>query len=256
MSKVIITIPCYNEARRLRGDDVLSLLDDPQVHALLADDGSTDGTGAILRELKKRAPDRLDVLALDANRGKCEAVRRGLLHGLDAGAAVVGYLDADFSTPPGELLRLVRELDASGAHVVLGSRVAMLGMRIRRRAPRHYAGRLFATVASIVLRAPVYDTQCGAKVFRANGDLRAALQDPFHSRWAFDVELLGRLMVLNEQRGLPRTHAFLEVPLRTWNETAGSSLRLPTMLRTAAELLVLRSHLRAFQRRAAGQGSR
>jgi hypothetical protein len=63
-------------------------------------------------------------------------------------------------------------------------------------------------------------------------------------------------MALNEKRGLPRTQAFLEVPLRAWTETAGSSLRLPTMIRTAAELLVLPAHLRAFQRRAAGQGSR
>jgi glycosyltransferase involved in cell wall biosynthesis len=248
MSKVVITIPCYNEARRLRGDAILALLDDPQVHALLADDGSTDGTRAILLDLKSRAPDRVDVLVSPQNHGKGETVRRGMLRSLDAGATVVGYLDADLSTPPAELLRLVRALDASGAHVVLGSRVALLGTRIRRRPPRHYAGRIFATLASVVLHAPVYDTQCGAKVFRATGDLRAALQAPFHSRWAFDVELLGRLMMLNEARARPRTQSFLEVPLECWTETPGSSLRVPGMVRAAAELLLLPAHLRAFGR--------
>jgi len=256
MSKVVITIPCYNEARRFRGDAVLALLDDPQVHAVLADDGSTDGTRAILSELKDRAPDRVDVLVSPVNHGKGETVRRGLLRGLDAEATAVGYLDADLSTPPAELLRLVRALDACGADAVLGSRVAMLGTRIRRRAPRHYAGRVFATLASVVLRAPVYDTQCGAKVFRANGDLRAALQEPFHSRWAFDVELLGRLMTLNETRGRPRAASLLEMPLQCWTETPGSSLRFPSMLQATAELLLLPAHLRAFRQRVDDHRSR
>jgi glycosyltransferase involved in cell wall biosynthesis len=251
ISKIVIAIPCYNEAHRLRAEAMLSLLDDPRVHALLVDDGSTDGTGAMLAALKERAPDRVEVLALPVNQGKAEAVRRGLLHALDSGAAVVGYLDADLSTPPAELLRLAGELDGSGACVVLGARVAMLGARIERRAARHYAGRVFATLASIVLGAPVYDTQCGAKVFRGNGSLREALQEPFHSRWAFDVELLGRLMALNEARGLPRTQSFVEVPLRCWIEAPGSSLRLPGMLRAGAELLVVHARLRAFRRHCA-----
>lgn len=249
MSKIAIAIPCYNEARRLRGDAILSLLDDPRVHVMFVDDGSTDDTRAILTALQQRAPERIEVLPLPGNRGKAEAVRRGLLRGLDIGAAVVGYLDADLSTPPAELLRLVRELDTAEAQVALGSRIAMLGARIERRAARHYAGRVFATLASIVLRAPVYDTQCGAKVFRGDDCLRAALQDPFHSRWAFDVELLGRLMTLNEARGLGRTQSFVEVPLRSWTETSGSSLRLPGMLRAGAELLAVPGHLRAFRNR-------
>ena len=61
------------------------------------------------------------------------------------------------------------------------------------RRARHYVGRLFATASSLILDMTVYDTQCGAKVLRAGPALRAALATPFHSRWAFDVELLGRL---------------------------------------------------------------
>ena len=96
--------------------------------------------------------------------------------------------------------------------------MALLGHRIERSWARHYLGRLFATASSQVLGLPVYDTQCGAKVFRDGPALRAALATPFTSRWAFDVELLGRL-------GTGADRRFLEVPLERWHDVGGSKLR-------------------------------
>ena len=190
-----IVVPCFNEAQRLRGEDFLRLTREEGARLLFVDDGSTDGTAAALRALAARAADRIDVLALAENRGKAEAVRLGLLRALDGGATVVGYVDADLATPVEEISRLLAELAGRPeVAVVMGARVKLLGTRIERHQWRHYLGRLFATVASLLLALPVYDTQCGAKFFRAGDRLRESLATAFRTRWAFDVELIGRLL--------------------------------------------------------------
>lgn len=236
---MIVVIPCYNEADRLDEADVLALLDEPNVDVLLVDDGSTDDTAGLLARIASKAPERIRHLGLPANRGKAEAVRTGLLEALKAGAKVVAYADADFATPPSEILRLRRELDASGAQVVLGARISRLGADIDRKPSRHYLGRIFATGASAILGLEVYDTQCGAKVFRDSPALRNALAHPFSSRWSFDVELLGRLVAGGEGIEPIDPDAMLEVPLRRWVDVAGSKLSLRGAVRAGFDLATL-----------------
>ncbi len=214
-----VVVPCFNEARRLDGPAFLALLDDEDTHAVFVDDGSTDDTRARLQALVDERPARATLLPLAHNVGKGEAVRRGMLAALQSGAEVVAFLDADLSTPVDELQRLLAVLEQDPRRVVvLGARVALLGSRIERRATRHYLGRVFATAASWALGLAVYDTQCGAKVFRAGNALREALADPFRSRWAFDVELLARLLPAIDADGI------VEVPLRRWRDVGGSHL--------------------------------
>jgi dolichyl-phosphate beta-glucosyltransferase len=216
---VTIVIPCYNERSRFSPTQVRRLIAPVGVRVLLVDDGSTDDTDKMLQSLWKQLPDRVALLRLSTNSGKAEAVRQGMLAAMADGCSAVGYLDADFSTPAEEMIRLVRMLEESGAQAVLAARVGLLGTKIKRRMARHYLGRVFATFASLILNLPVYDTQCGAKVFRASLVLRAALADPFHARWAFDVELIGRLLA----NGLSEKD-FIEVPLQVWADAPGSQL--------------------------------
>lgn len=236
---MIIAVPCYNEERRLRPERFLSLAAEDDITLLFVDDGSTDRTPEVLRALVARLGGKGDRLGLERNSGKAEAVRRGMLHALDRGAAVVGYVDADLSTPVEEVLRLVGEMRSRSVSVVMGARVAMLGAHIERRLLRHYVSRVFATVASLVLGIPVYDTQCGAKLFRRSDVLGDALATPFTSRWAFDVELIDRLLSgCGPHPGLA-VDQFLEVPLRRWCDAGGSKLRVGGMLKAILDLLRL-----------------
>jgi dolichyl-phosphate beta-glucosyltransferase len=220
-----IVIPCYNEAARLDREAfeaAMTAWDSPIF--VFVDDGSTDSTRLVLEAMRQRMEGRCRVLALPRNRGKAEAVRHGLKIALAEGATRVGYWDADLATPLGTIEEFGRELDEHPEiDVVIGSRVKMLGRKIRRSAFRHYIGRVYATVASLVLRMPVYDTQCGAKLFRRSHALERALAAPFRSRWAFDVELLQRLQVQWRHTGAQR---IVEIPLREWRDVGESKVSL------------------------------
>ena len=107
----------------------------------------------------------------------------------------------------------------------MGSRVKLLGRKIDRRRSRHYLGRIFATAVSTVLGLDVYDTQCGAKLFRVTPFIRALFEHPFLSRWIFDVEIIARLIQAKRGKNLPQADRVIyEFPLMEWRDVQGSKL--------------------------------
>jgi glycosyltransferase involved in cell wall biosynthesis len=238
-SRVTLVVPCFNEVQRLDDAEFLRLAGSSDAASrfklLFVNDGSTDGTSARLMRLAARDPAHVEVLELGRNLGKGEAVRRGMLRALADGADIVGFLDADLSVPVEGMLELLEVLRTTGAQVVLGARVTMLGREIERKAVRHYLGRVFASVASLALGIRVYDTQCGGKLFRRGPALHSALAAPFISRWVFDVELIGRLLT-GEVDGKLDVGEIVEHPLRVWREKPGSKLKLSSMVGAAGDL--------------------
>ncbi len=237
MSKdLLLVIPCYNEARRLDVDQWASALAArPWLQALFVDDGSTDHTHEVLEALVDEVGDQASVLRLEQNQGKAEAVRQGVLAALQRQPHLLGYWDADLAAPISELDGMRMELDKGDVEFVLGSRVLMLGRGIKRRWIRHYLGRFFAASASLALDLPVYDTQCGAKVFRNTSRMSSVFREPFISRWIFDVEILARL-IRHTDGDLVAEGCVVEYPLNRWTDVDGSKVRLAHTFRIPLEL--------------------
>ncbi|HXT70251.1 MAG TPA: glycosyltransferase [Vicinamibacterales bacterium] len=231
-----VIVPCYNEANRLDSSEFLAFTSaQPDVHFLFVNDGSRDGTAEVLSRLSQERPSQIHALNLPQNQGKAEAVRSAAnaIAGWKA-FDYAGFLDADLAAPLATIGQLQAALDAEPSHeFAIGSRVALLGRHIRRHASRHYTGRVFATVVSLMLRLPVYDTQCGAKLFRARL-IPELFGDPFVTKWFFDVELIFRL--LRSRGHAAAAGMFVEVPLLVWTDQAGSKLRASDFLRTPLEL--------------------
>ena len=223
--RAVIVVPCYNEGRRLPVADFQQYLGLPGADLLFVDDGSTDNTAELLGGLCAGRGDRATLLRCSRNGGKAEAVRQGIVAALADGAAYFGYWDADLATPLGDIDEFLRVLEARpDIDMVFGSRVKLLGRRVERHAVRHYLGRVFATVASTVLRIAVYDTQCGAKLFRKVPETAGLFDEPFSSHWVFDVEIFARYI---RKLGSPKAAAarIYEFPLMVWRDVAGSKVK-------------------------------
>jgi dolichyl-phosphate beta-glucosyltransferase len=234
--RCVIAVPCYNEAERLdQNAFVTYAAQSPHLRFVFVNDGSNDATLDVLYGLQAQAKN-IHVLNNPVNIGKAESVRCGMRYALSLPQAeIIGFWDADLATPLSAIDNL---LEVFGEHpaidVVIGSRVKLLGREISRRPHRHYLGRIFATLASISLDLPVYDTQCGAKLFRANEVLTAALESPFLSRWIFDVELLARFIELRSSGAV--LDSTYEYPLHCWRDVPGSKVNASAFAKAAAEL--------------------
>ncbi len=221
-------MPCYNEEKRLDVQLFRGFVAQPSGASLLfVDDGSHDHTLQVLEHVRSGLESRVEILRCESNRGKAEAVRRGMNQLLEQGSwTYIGFWDADLATPLDAVEDFIRILESRpDIEMEFGSRVKLLGRDIQRRVTRHYLGRVFATVVSNILRMPIYDTQCGAKLFRVGPDLVTAVRDPFLSKWVFDVEIIARYLRSYRSRGQRLEDRVYEFPLLRWADIAGSKVK-------------------------------
>ena len=116
---LVVVVPCYNEASRLRESDFTSFLstNTAALRLVFVDDGSSDDTLSVLRRIcacTHATSAVAEILALDANEGKAEAVRRGMLHALHTfpECSAVGFWDCDLATPLDAISELWSVLEA------------------------------------------------------------------------------------------------------------------------------------------------
>ncbi len=222
--KSLIIVPCYNEAIRL---DVATYIhfqrENVHIHFLFVDDGSQDATSKVLEGLCNEM-EYATFLVLRDNVGKAEAIRSGVLSLAEEQVqqyAFIGYLDADLSTPLEEIVNFLAAIEKNKQiKFIIGTRLARLGVDINRKRIRHYIGRLFATIVSLLLQEPVYDSQCGAKLI-ASPYVVDLFKEKFISKWLFDVELLFRWKIYFSDSD----NIIYEHPLLSWKEVEGSKLK-------------------------------
>jgi glycosyltransferase involved in cell wall biosynthesis len=251
-----VVIPAYNEAVRLRktlGAVVDYLRQNyPDAELIVVDDGSSDDTAAIAREIFSDSGGlRTSVISYKSNLGKGRAVRLGLLA---ARGEVALFSDADLSTPITEAPKLVEPIETGEFDVTFGSRALdrkLIGVHQPWR--REQGGRFFNLVVRLATGLPFWDTQCGFKAFRMSV-FRPLVEAATIDRFGFDVELL----YLAHRAGLKMK----EIPVR-WDHNEGSKLSLAgdsfkalnevALIRQQARRGVYDSAIRAVQSARAGR---
>lgn len=260
MQKTRIVVPCYNESKRLNPKAFIDALeDDCNLNFLFVDDGSTDNTSNILGYMKNVNPAQVEFVILEKNRGKAEAVRLGILKSIQEKFDCVGYWDADLATPLDTIGTFCRLLNSGAPDIVIGSRVRLLGRKVERKAVRHYLGRAFATCASLLLGISIYDSQCGAKLFRNSDLLKLVFAKPFKVNWIFDVEIFARFLVVSNASPTEISSKWIEYPLYEWNDVKGSKVKIRDFIKSGFELMALFFYLKTplrnlYQKYILGEG--
>ena len=229
-----IVIPCFNEERRV-SDTLRVTLEYLGAHApeselIVVNDGSTDATGTIARQILPETKIATRLLENFPNRGKGAAVRSGLL----AAREPIGlFSDADLSTPIEETPKLIEPIANGEVDIAFGSRAidrSLIGIHQPWR--REQAGRVFNLLVRMATGLPFWDTQCGFKAFRLDV-CRPILEEARINGFAFDVELL----FLAHCAGL----RIQEIPVR-WNHAEGSKVSFfKDSLRMLREVIALRT---------------
>lgn len=237
MQNTCLIIPCYNEGKRLPFEDFNTFLKQNEISFFFVNDGSKDNTKILLEDLKKKFPQKVEVINLNENLGKGEAVRQGFLAAFSTHKfKFIGFVDADLATPLEEIPYLLRYFEP-GIKIVMGSRVKRLGATIERNPIRHYFGRIFATMANNYLDIKVYDSQCGAKIFDSLL-AKELFSKPMESKWLFDLELLYRF---KKQNPLGFYESVVEIPLRSWCEKGNSKIKIKDFVAAPFELIKIKT---------------
>jgi dolichyl-phosphate beta-glucosyltransferase len=233
--RVLLIVPCFNEEKRLRLSEFAKYHD---LYFIFVNDCSTDGTGKLLEDFCLEHP-RHRVVHCLFNVGKGEAVRVGMTSLKTTEIKQynwIGFWDADLSTPLWEVNNFLKFsfTYSEEIHAIFGSRVPKLGSSIIRSKMRKFMSIFFKLLVERLFQINFYDSQCGAKLFRAE-IISELFRDKLISKWVFDIEILNRLV----------GKKVIEYPLQEWIDVPGSKLNITRdTLRILSDLLHMRRELK------------
>lgn len=235
LRRLTLVIPMYKEAKRI--ERTVATLAASELHRrdiafCFVDDGSPDDTvGVAERAVAHHKLSNAEIVRLEHNQGKGGAVRSGILRVAEH-SHLVGFLDADLSLNPSEVLTALSRLELAGADALVGDRVVEAEKQPKL---RRVASLVFRRVAASLVPTGVKDSQCAMKLFRS--EVAKQVFGPLETTgFAFDVEVLGRLRKGN--------YTVAETPV-LWEHQPGSQINAATdAVRMIRELLNIRRVLR------------
>ena len=188
-SSKLVIIPTYNEKENIEAiiRKVFSL--EGGFHILVIDDGSPDGTAALVKGLQAEFPERLHLLQREGKQGLGTAYLTGFRWALGKGYGYIFEMDADFSHNPEDLLRLHQACTEDGADVAIGSRycngVSVVDWPISRILISYFA----SAYVRAVLRMKVYDTTAGFVCYSRKVLETIDLDDVRMKGYGFQIEM-------------------------------------------------------------------
>ncbi|MCU7822344.1 polyprenol monophosphomannose synthase [Kitasatospora sp. DSM 101779] len=215
--KVVVVVPTYNERENL--PVIVGLIADlgmPNLHVLVVDDNSPDGTGEVADKLAADSPGTVGVLHRTEKDGLGRAYIAGMTRALDEGADVVVQMDADLSHPTAVVPVMIETLLSGDAAVVLGSRYVPGGSTAAEWPWHRKALSAWANFyVNAILRLHVKDATAGFKAWKADTLRAIDLQSVHSNGYSFQVEMNHRTV----RRGL----RIAEVPIRFEERVKGAS---------------------------------
>ncbi len=189
MSKKLVIIPTYNEKENIE-NIVRTTFSISDVHILIVDDGSPDGTAAIVKKMMdEEFSDRLFIQERSGKLGLGTAYIHGFRWGLERSYDYIFEMDADFSHNPKDLANLYLACTEQNADVAIGSRycngVNVLNWPMKRLLMSYYG----SWYVRFILRMPVMDTTAGFICYNAKVLKTMDLNKIHHVGYGFQIEM-------------------------------------------------------------------
>jgi len=221
--RALVIVPTYNERENIAKLIETVLAQDARLDVLVVDDGSPDGTGALVDSIREREP-RLNVLHRPSKMGLGTAYLAGFRWALDAGYAYIFEMDADFSHDPGHLPAFLEAIE--GADLVLGSRyrhgkVTVVNWPISRLLLSYTANMYARAVTGLQL----WDSTGGFKCFRREVLEAIDLTSVKSNGYAFQIEM--------SFRAWRRGFRIVEIPIVFTDRSEGESKMSKRIVREA-----------------------
>lgn len=238
LGSIALIIPYYNEIKRFDCKKLVELSKQSEnlLDIYLVDDGSQDSlSNQIAKAINESVLINAYQIISRKNLGKANAIRFGYNLIADSGReySYFGFTDADFSTPPEEIVRVAKWVLTNSEDFVFGVRLPTKKNLIETSKFRSTQGKFFTKIVKFILGTPFKDSQCGLKFMKNGSEMHEIFSIPFDNSWLVDLEIMCRAKNKREIK-------VMELVLHKWTHFENSKTGIRDIPKVAISLFKLR----------------